>query len=60
MFYELLYGCPPWPLRNLESYIEAIKTRPLSFPYNVQIGSATRDFLIKSLTINEDQRMTWP
>ena len=60
MLYELLFGCPPWPIRTLDSYVEAILSRPLSFPYNQPIGAETKDFLIRSLTVNEERRMSWP
>ncbi len=33
---------------------------PLKFPYNAKIGANTKDFISKSLVVQEDWRMGWP
>ena len=49
----------PWPVKEIDSYKESLKIRPLSFPYNIQIGKVAKDFLKKALVVNEERRMTW-
>ncbi len=59
MFYEMIYGIPPWPIRNIQSYKNAILKRPLAFPYDVKSGTITRDFIKRALTVDESKRMNW-
>ena len=40
-------------------YLHGIFHRPFTFPYDAQIGQNTKDFLKKSLTVEEDRRMGW-
>ena len=42
----------PWPVKEIDSYKESLKIRPLSFPYNIQIGKVAKDFLKKALVVN--------
>jgi serine/threonine protein kinase len=53
MFYEMIFGYPPWPCRSLEEYLYGICNKSLSFPYNAKIGQNTKDFLVKALVVNE-------
>lgn len=55
----MIFSYPPWPARSLEEYRQAIETRPLTFPYNAKMGENTKDFLIRSLVVNEEKRMGW-
>lgn len=59
MLFEMLYGCPPWPCRSLEAYSEAIRKRPLAFPFDVKVGNETKDFIKKALVVDEQKRLSW-
>jgi calcium-dependent protein kinase len=59
MFYEMIFGYAPWPCRSLEEYLSGIYHKPVCFPYNAKIGENTKDFLQRSLVIDEDKRMSW-
>ncbi|EGR31480.1 protein kinase domain protein [Ichthyophthirius multifiliis] len=73
MFYEMLFGKTqkikliiqyiyiqsPWPARDVQSYLRNMKSFPLKFPYDKQIGQNTRDFIVKCLTLNEKDRINW-
>jgi calcium-dependent protein kinase len=59
MLYEMIFGYTPWPCRTIEEYLNGILTRPLSFPYNAKIGTHTKDFLLRSIVVNEEKRMGW-
>lgn len=51
LLYEMIYGSAPWPIKNIDSYSEAIRKRPLGFPYDVKIGKETKDFIKKALVV---------
>ena len=53
MLYEMVFGYVPWPCRSLEEYNLAIRNRPLTFPYDAKIGQNTKDFIQRSLVVNE-------
>jgi calcium-dependent protein kinase len=38
MLYEMIFGYDPWPTRHPEIYKQSIKTKPVSFPYDSNIG----------------------
>jgi calcium-dependent protein kinase len=38
MFYEMIFGYPPWPCRSLKEYMNNIYTKPVSFPFDAKIG----------------------
>lgn len=38
MLYEMIFGSCPWPVRCIDNYSQAIKKRPLAFPFDVKIG----------------------
>ena len=59
MLYEMIFGFAPWPCRSLEEYLSGIYHKPVCFPYNAKIGENTKDFLHRSLVIDEDKRMSW-
>lgn len=59
ILFELLYGATPWPVRCIENYKKALLKRPLAFPFNVKIGKVTKDFLKKTLVVNEENRLSW-
>lgn len=60
ILYELVFGYTPWPSRSLNEYLDKVYGKPLAFPYDAQIGENTKDFIRRSLVIDEDQRMSWP
>lgn len=59
MFYEMLFGKTPWPCRDLNSFLQNMKTTPLRFPYDKPIGAVTKDFLTRSLIVDESKRIGW-
>lgn len=38
MFYEMIFGYPPWPCRSLKEYMNNIYTKPVPFPFDAKIG----------------------
>lgn len=52
MLFELIYGATPWPVRCIDTYKQTLLKRPLAFPFNVKIGSQTKDFLKKALVVD--------
>lgn len=59
ILYEMIYGCTPWPVKCLDNYRATLKKRPLAFPFDIRIGKETKDFLKKSIVVDEEQRMSW-
>ena len=59
ILYELVFGYTPWPSRSLEEYLNNIYGKPLKFPYDAQIGEHTKNFIQRSLIIDEEKRMSW-
>jgi serine/threonine protein kinase len=59
ILYEMIYGSTPWPIKCINSYKNALKKRPLSFPFDVRIGKETKDFLKRSLVVDDEKRMSW-
>lgn len=60
MFYEMLFANTPWACKNVETYVRGMKTQPyINFPYKQNISDETKDFLRKTLTIDENARMGW-
>ncbi|CAD8195964.1 unnamed protein product [Paramecium pentaurelia] len=60
VLYELLFGRTPWLCRSFDTYLIEIKTKPLQFPYEIQISPQVKDFIKKCLRIEECHRMSWP
>ena len=59
MFYEMVFGYTPWPCRSIEEYLKNITTQPLKFPFDGKIGNNTKDFIEKSLVVDENKRISW-
>lgn len=59
MLYEMVFGFLPWPCRTLDEYTRSIRNRPLTFPYDAKIGANTKDFIIRSLVVDEERRIGW-
>ena len=59
MLYEMIFGFGPWPQRHPEAYKMSILSKPLSFPYGTSICQNTKDFISRSLVIEEARRMSW-
>jgi hypothetical protein len=55
----MIFGVYPWPCRSEESYLHAIRTTPLKFPYNVAVSAQTKDFISRCLVYKEADRMGW-
>jgi Ca2+-binding EF-hand superfamily protein len=55
----MIYGSTPWPIKCIDSYKNALKKRPLAFPFDVGIGKETKDFLKRSLVVEDSKRMSW-
>lgn len=60
ILYELVFGYTPWPSRSMNEYLDNVYGKPLKFPYNAQIGENTKDFIRRSLVVDENMRMSWP
>ena len=59
MLYEMVFGYTPWPARSHKEYLNNIYGKPLTFPYNAKIGANAKDFIKRSLVIEEHLRMSW-
>jgi serine/threonine protein kinase len=59
ILYEMIYGSTPWPIKCINNYKNALKKYPLSFPFDVRIGKETKDFLKRSLVVDDSKRMDW-
>ena len=60
MFFELLYGCTPWEnSQNTTELIRNIYEVPIRLNQNIEISNGSRDFLVRSLVIEEEGRISW-
>ncbi|CAD8196732.1 unnamed protein product [Paramecium octaurelia] len=59
VLYELLFGRTPWLCRSFDTYLIEIKTKPLQFPYEIQVSPQIKDFIKRCLRIEECNRMSW-
>ena len=59
IYYEILYGTPPWNARSTEELISNIKNRKLLFPFSVKVSELSIDFIKKALIYDEEKRMSW-
>jgi calcium-dependent protein kinase len=57
--YEMLYGKAPWNGSNLEDIKNNLKDKPLEFPLDPEISDKYRNFLQKTLAIEETDRLSW-
>ncbi|CAD8122541.1 unnamed protein product [Paramecium sonneborni] len=59
VLYELLFGRTPWLCRSFDTYLMEIQTKPLQFPYEIEISPNVKDFIKNCLKIEEHNRMSW-
>ncbi|CAD8096079.1 unnamed protein product [Paramecium sonneborni] len=59
MFYEMLYGHPPWTATNQLALLDQIKKKPLTFPNQPKRQQIVKDLISKMLVIDEEQRINW-
>ncbi|CAD8200618.1 unnamed protein product [Paramecium pentaurelia] len=59
VLYELLFGRTPWLCRSFDTYLMEIQTKPLQFPYEIEISANVKDFIKRCLKIEEHNRMSW-
>ncbi|CAK61716.1 unnamed protein product (macronuclear) [Paramecium tetraurelia] len=59
VLYELLFGRTPWLCRSFDTYLMEIQTKPLQFPYEIEISANVKDFIKRCLKIEEQNRMSW-
>lgn len=57
--YEMLFGRTPWPCRDLNSYVQNMKTMTLRFPFEKPISEEMKDFIRRTLTVDENARLGW-
>ena len=38
MYYLMIFGCTPWPCRDINSFLHNLMNKPLRFPYNIPIS----------------------
>jgi len=60
VFYEMLYGRPPWSGKSQMKLIESITKTPLQFPDSIKVSDDTKYLISKMLVIEEDSRIGWP
>ncbi|CAD8121582.1 unnamed protein product [Paramecium sonneborni] len=59
VLYELIFGRTPWLCRSFDTYLMEIKTKPLQFPYEIEISFNVKDFIKRCLKIEEQNRISW-
>ncbi len=58
VFYEILFGGPPYKASNMVDLINNIKNKPLNFPKNInQVSEVTEDVIRKMLTVDPKKRI---
>jgi len=57
IFYEMLHGKTPWTAQSEYELIKNIESRPLQI--NSSLSSNTRDFITKTLKLQESARLSW-
>ena len=55
--YELLFGIPPFYDKSIDRIFDLISSTELSFPSDINISNDTKDFLIKLLKKNPEERL---
>ena len=53
----MLYGQVPWTARTEKELIFRIETVPVNFPQNIPVSQLSKDFILKCLQKNENNRM---
>lgn len=60
VFFELLYGKPPYTASNIVELLKNIQTKPLVFPKNIQkISPVVEDVIRKMLVVDPKKRIEW-
>lgn len=59
ILYEMVFGYPPWPNRNIRSYRSFVIKYPLAFPHDTSISENLKDLIKKCLVVDESHRMSW-
>ncbi|KAM3132183.1 hypothetical protein pb186bvf_015778 [Paramecium bursaria] len=59
MFYELLYGKPPWQAETAFQLLENIKKSPLKFPLKPVRSQKVKELITLMLKVNEKDRISW-
>ena len=59
IYYELLYGNTPWPCRNHMELLKNIYVKPITFNNQIQVSDVSKDFILKTLQVEEKIRITW-
>ncbi|CAD8085326.1 unnamed protein product [Paramecium primaurelia] len=59
LVYESLFGQLPWQCQSEVQYLRAIKTWGVRFPIGKRISNECKDFILRCLVIQENNRMDW-
>jgi len=59
LFYELLYGNPPWDGKSIPDLTQKINNVPLGFPKSVVVSEDTKKMIGKMLQKTEQDRISW-
>lgn len=59
MFFEMVFGYMPFYGNSPDDLYETITTTSLKFPKNNKLSSNSKDFLLRALTIDEKERISW-
>lgn len=60
IFYEMLFGSPPWKARDEAELIKGVKTIPISnIIKKEQLSQRATEFLKKALAYSEEERFSW-
>jgi serine/threonine protein kinase len=62
IFYEMLFGYPPWKARDEAELLRGIKTIPISHILkrnSNNLSSKATDFLKRTLAYSEEERVGW-
>lgn len=60
MFFEMLFGCPPWKARDEKELTSKIKSIPITTILKREnISPKAAEFLRRCLAYNEDERFSW-
>jgi serine/threonine-protein kinase ULK2 len=60
VFYEIMFGKPPYTASNMVDLIKNIKSKPLEIPRKINnIQPLTEDILRKMLVVDPKKRIEW-
>ncbi|KAM3142117.1 hypothetical protein pb186bvf_005771 [Paramecium bursaria] len=57
MYFEMIFGQPPFTAHSEQALLSTILHHPLVIPSHPQISDASKDFIRRCLTLDENQRM---